>query len=138
MPNTNELAQLVAAEMQVEDAAKGAPREEAHKFVNTLLGLNPKAKLPALVAKKHVRDWMNQNQVTMTILREAFAIERKRLHEAADSAALKIPPRRRKKAAGVASTPPVRKPVLAGTAPSGVAAVAADLFGGDDDGMVPN
>lgn len=138
MANTVELARLIGKQMLADQQANGAPRMEAANLIRSLLEVNGKAKLPALLAKAEVRAWMKDMRVTETMLREAFAAERKLLREKADSADLKIPARRRKKVTDASPADRAPRSLPPAASKASAPAKVASLFDSTDDGMVPN
>lgn len=129
-----ELGTEIGRELLEDHYAKDAPRSAAADLIRTVLEVNPRAKLPALLTKVRVRDWMTETRVTETMLREALAVERKRLRDAKPKPALALPPKRQRTSTEkVAATPQI--PLMGQQGAATGPAPDAGLF---DDGIVPN
>ena len=96
---TNDEAELgaeVARELIADRDSRAAPQAAAAQFVKSLLAVNPRAKLPAIIANQKAKDWMDAARVTQSILREALAARRKELQAVEAETALKRPKRQKK------------------------------------------
>ena len=147
---TNDEAELgaeVARELIADRDSRAAPQAAAAQFVKSLLAVNPRAKLPAIIANQKAKDWMDAARVTQSMLREALAARRKELQTIEAETALNRPKRQKKSSIHPQqpSTRPipqaVSRPTLPASTNSAHSVVAptevrhADLY---SDVMVPN
>ena len=115
MTTAKEFGAGIGRELLADHDAKGAPRIAAADMVRALFEVNPRAKLPALLAKGRVRAWMADTGVTECMLREAMTAARKTVREEAKTPEIILPPKRRKttKAPSAKSRPSTSSPSIA-------------------------
>ncbi|WP_152639785.1 hypothetical protein [Sphingobium bisphenolivorans] len=92
---SSKFGEEIARELLSDREALAAPRVSAEEFVKSILSVSPKAKLPAILAKENVKNWMAEEKVTPSILREAFSAARKNLRQAESETFVKRPKKRR-------------------------------------------
>lgn len=122
----------IAHQLLADRQALAAPRVSAEEFVKSILSVNPKAKLPAILAKENVKNWMVEEKVTPSILREAFSVARKNLRQAESETFVKRPKKRRVQQPETSDEAGATRPLENATPPR---AGAPTLF---NDFIVPN
>lgn len=98
MHTHEEFGALIGKSLVEAESNADVPRVAATRFASAVIAHCPTVKLPALLRKDGVREWMNDARVSESMLRSALTTARKTSREnALRKDVVRVPPRSRKK-----------------------------------------
>ena len=98
MPSHKEFGAMIGKSLIEAEASADVPRVAATLFASEVFAHCPTVKLPALLRKDGVREWMNDARVSESMLRTALTNARKTSREnVRQKDVVRVPPRSRKK-----------------------------------------